>query len=172
MNTPNNRRRRESQQRIEEAFTALLAEKELNRISVTDICAMAGVNRTTFYANYTDVYALAEAVKEGLKREVLSLYPDELQSRESSFDFLRLLRHIKENQLLYKTYFRLATDDDVTTFGYDRVASERYYGNRHISYHIAFFSSGLNAVIKQWLSGGCRETPEEIDSIIKTEYAK
>ena len=29
---------------------------------------------------------------------------------------------------------------------------------------------GLNAVIKKWLNGGCKETPEEINDIITSEY--
>jgi len=35
---------------------------------------------------------------------------------------------------------------------------------------VAFFYSGLNAVIRRWLENGCRETPEEIDEVIRREY--
>lgn len=42
--------------------------------------------------------------------------------------------------------------------------------NRHIEYHIEFFKSGFNAVVKKWLAGGCQETPEEMDEIIRSEY--
>lgn len=38
-------------------------------------------------------------------------------------------------------------------------------------YHIEFSKSGLNSIIKLWLINGCKESPEEIDSIIKSEYA-
>jgi len=48
-------------------------------------------------------------------------------------------------------------------------AVERF-DNKNIDYHIAFFSSGLNAVIKMWLDNDCRESPEEIYNIIKEEY--
>ena len=37
MNTPNNKRRRESQRRMENAFVQLLQERELHQITVTDI---------------------------------------------------------------------------------------------------------------------------------------
>ena len=60
MNTANNRRRRESVERIEKVFIDMLQTKELNEISVSDICKQAGLNRTTFYANYTDIYGLAD----------------------------------------------------------------------------------------------------------------
>ena len=46
------------------------------------------------------------------------------------------------------------------------------YNGEHIDYHIAFFSAGLNALIRHWLDGGCKETPEEMVEILKSEYAK
>lgn len=55
MNTPNNKRKKESMERIEKVFIELLQTKALDKISVSDICKHAGLNRTTFYANYTDI---------------------------------------------------------------------------------------------------------------------
>ena len=37
MNTPNNKRRKESQEKIERIFVELIQEKNLNEISVTDV---------------------------------------------------------------------------------------------------------------------------------------
>lgn len=34
----------------------------------------------------------------------------------------------------------------------------------------SFFKAGLNAIVKKWLEGGCRETPEEMNEIIHSEY--
>ena len=56
MNTPNNKRKKESIKRIEKVFIELIQTKELDKISVSDICKRAKLNRTTFYANYTDIY--------------------------------------------------------------------------------------------------------------------
>ena len=33
-----------------------------------------------------------------------------------------------------------------------------------------FFKSGLTAIIKMWLAGGCKEEPEEMNEIIISEY--
>jgi hypothetical protein len=40
----------------------------------------------------------------------------------------------------------------------------------HIRYHIEFFRNGLNAIIKLWLAGGCKESPSEMAEILKKEY--
>ena len=42
---------------IRQALFDLLKEKPLNKITVTDICKMADINRSTFYSYYEDVYA-------------------------------------------------------------------------------------------------------------------
>ena len=171
MNTPNNKRRRESQERIEKAFVRLLQKQELEKVSVAAICREAGVNRTTFYANYLDVFALAESVQQKLETEVIGLYHDEREGRYHSYDFLKLFRHIKENQIFYKTYFKLGGTSQLRHVGLDMAMAEKLYGSRNIEYHIEFFSSGLNAVIRRWLENDCRESPEEIDEVIRREYS-
>ena len=169
MNTPNNKRRKESRRKIEEVFAALLQEREMNQITVTDICKLAQVNRSTFYANYVYVYSLAEKVKESLEQEVLKLYEDEWKNRRSEHNFLKLLHHIKEHQALYRTYFKLS-NGKLNVIGYDPMDAQKYHEGKHIDYHIAFFGNGFNAVLNMWLERNCAETPEELYSIIQSEY--
>ena len=170
MNTANNKRRRDSQNRIETAFVKLIQDHELNKITVTDVCKSAQVNRTTFYANYLDIYDLADAVQKRLEKEVFDIYREEREQKNNSNDFLKLFRHIRENQIFYRTYFKLGMDGRFQITEYDIHQAAAYYDNRHIEYHMEFFRSGLNAVIKKWLQNDCRESPEEILSIIEAEY--
>ena len=44
-----------SRKMIQRALVALLQEKELDKITVTDIVTRADINRGTFYAHYTDI---------------------------------------------------------------------------------------------------------------------
>lgn len=170
MNTRNNKRRRESVAKIEHIFVELLQIKQLNQITVSDICKKAGLNRTTFYANYLDIYDLADKIKEHLESELERLYQDEHINNFNSNDYLKLFRHIKDNQLFYKTYFKLGYDNNYKIFLYDTKQAEKYFNNKHIEYHIEFFKHGLNAVIKKWLENDCIESPEEIAEIIQSEY--
>lgn len=169
MNTANNKRRKESQKRIENAFVQLLQTQELAKISVTAICSSAQVNRTTFYANYLDIYDLADAVQKRLEEEVLGLATTDRENI-TSLDFLKFFHHVKDNQLFYKTYFKLGYDRHLRITDYDLKQAEKYYDNQYIEYHLEFFRSWLNAVIKKWLENDCAESPEEIYSIIVKEY--
>ena len=94
MNTKNNKRRRESVNKIEKAFIELLQNKELNEIKVSDICKICSLNRSTFYANFVDIYDLADKVREHLEDEVNRLYLAETTQGFNSNDYLRLFRHI------------------------------------------------------------------------------
>jgi AcrR family transcriptional regulator len=170
MNTANNKRRKQSRAKIESVFVELLQTKEINKISVSDICKLAGLNRTTFYSNYEDIYALADAVRENLEQNLGELYKDEIAGSFNSNNYLKLFRHIAENPMFYKTYFKLGYDDQYKIVDYDYSLAQKHFGNRFIPYHMEFFKSGLNAIIKMWLNGGCKETPEEMNEIVQSEY--
>lgn len=171
MNTPNNKRKKESMERIEKVFIELLQTKELSEISVSDICKRAGLNRTTFYANYTDIYGLADAIRDKLENEVSDLYKEEVTQGFNSNDYLKLFRHIRDNQIFYKTYFKLGYDNNYKIFQYDTALARRHFQNRFIEYHMEFFKAGITQIIKIWLKCGCKESPEDMFEIIKSEYS-
>lgn len=170
MNTKNNKRKRESMQKIEQVLIEFLQTKELNQISVSDICKKADLNRSTFYANYVDIYELADTIREKLEAEVSELYKDEITEGFNSNNYLVLFQHIKENQIFYRTYFKLGYDEKYKIWQYDYNLAKKHFGDRFIEYHMEFFKSGLNRIIKIWLQNGCKETPEEMFEIIKSEY--
>ena len=169
MNTPNNKRKKESQLKIQKAFANLIQEKNLNEISVTEICKITKLNRTTFYANYLDVYDLADKFREMMALELKEIYIDEYQNMNKSFDFLKLFNHIKENQLFYKTYFKLDVNElPIEEYNYN--LADSLFDNKYIDYHIEFFKAGLNAIILKWIANDCKESPETINDIIISEY--
>ena len=170
MNTKNNRRRRASIERIEKVFIELLQTKELQEITVSDICKLCELNRSTFYANFIDIYDLADKVREHLEEEVDRLYEAEKTQGFNSNDYLRLFRHIKDNQLFYRTYFKLGYDNQFKLEYYDIHQAQRDFDDKHIAYHAEFFRCGFNAIVKMWLAGGCKETPEEMEGMIRSEY--
>ncbi len=173
MNKKNNRRRRDSVSRIQQAFVELLQDRELKDISVSLLCQKTALNRSTFYANYQDIYALADAIRDQLWQEVMDLYgiaPDWSDSLVREHDYLRLFYHMRDNQLFYRTYFKLGYDGRHTIQFYDRSRARSDFNEEHIDYHLEFFQAGFNAIVKKWLAGGCRESPEEMEQILKAEY--
>ena len=91
-------------------------------------------------------------------------------SKQNPDGYLNMFRYIKDNQIFFKTYFKLESISMSLPTQYNIELAEKYYDNKFIDYHIEFFRAGLNAIIKKWLNNGCLESPEEINEIITTEY--
>lgn len=169
MNIKNNKRRRESQKKIEKAFIELLQTREMKDITVSELIKMTELNRSTFYANYIDIFDLADKTREKLENEFSNLFANYDYFNDHS-GALKMFTHIKENQIFYKTYFKLCYDDKHLISIYDTRRAEQEHIDRNIKYHIEFFRNGLNAMIELWLSGGCQESPEEMAKVLKAEY--
>ena len=170
MNTPNNKRRQASREKIEKLFIELLQTKELDQISVSELCKGAGLNRSTFYANYTDIYDRADCLRARLENEVAALYRDMTASKYLAENWLRLFYHIRDNQLFYQTYFKLGYDNAHSVSMSELYAAYPVFPEEMLEYHVEFFKAGFNAVVKKWLVGGCRETPEQMSDILISEY--
>lgn len=170
MNKKNNKRRRESVKKIQNAFIDFLETKDIHEITVSDICKKADVNRSTFYANFIDIYDLGDKITEKLHEDIYILYRDELMSGKSKGDYIKLFYHVKNNQPIYKTYFKLEKDKNNKTWFYNKRLAEEFFDNKNIDYHVEFFRNGFTALLKMWLFNGCKESPEELEEIIEIEY--
>ncbi len=170
MNTANNKRRRETLEAIKKAFAEIIQNLDLDQITVSQLCKRAGINRTTFYACYDGLYDVADSLRKELEESISKMYKDEIEGRHSSSDYTRLFYHIRDNQIFYRTYFKLGYDAKLSGFGYDESLAARHFDNRFIEYHIEFFRAGITRMIKMWLQRGCKESPEDLMEILRSEY--
>lgn len=56
---------------IYNAFIKLRSQKPLERITVKEICELARINKSTFYAHYTDIYDLSEHIESEIISDVI-----------------------------------------------------------------------------------------------------
>lgn len=169
MNIKNNKRKKKSQEKIEKVFIELLQTREIKDITVSDIIKRTGLNRSTFYANYVDIFDLADKTRVILEKEFSNLFADYDYFNERT-GAAKMFTHIKENQIFYKTYFKLCYDDKFLVSTYDTKRAEKEHIDKNIKYHIEFFRNGLNAIIQLWLKNGCQESPEEMAEVLHAEY--
>ena len=88
-------------------------------------------------------------------------------------NYLKMFKHIKENQIFYNTYFTLNYDNyPVSSSYYDIEFAKKWNRDKLIEYHAEFFKAGITAIIKKWLSNGCKESPEDITEVLVSEYIK
>lgn len=147
MNTTNNKRSVETDECLKNALIALLKDKELSGISVTELCETADIDRSTFYAHYEDVSALGNVCAADIEKRLSEV-------SHSADDFAWIFEYIKDHPEVFSVYFKLGVSK--TTGDYKKI----------------FFRTGAYSVAKMWFDGGCVESPEQMGEIVKREYEK
>lgn len=69
----NDRRIRRTRAAIQTAFLKLIVEKDINKITVKELCELADINKSTFYLHYRDMFDLAEHAKKQLAVEISNI---------------------------------------------------------------------------------------------------
>lgn len=178
MNTKNNLRFQQTEERIVEVFINLLQEKEIHKISVSEICRLSEINRTSFYLHYTDVYNLMEKIEHNM-----SLYFGKLFTAPENYNlgdrFVRLFLFIQEHQNFYRVYLNNQKEmhllegiipDSASASLQDMIKKLGFTKEHEYLYHQAFFKAGFTALVREWLNSGCMESPEELAEILHREY--
>ena len=147
MNVKNNKRRKESQEKIERAFVEFLQTREIKDITVSDLIKETGLNRSTFYANYEDISALANSYVAEIEKQVVA-------QPHAEDEFAWIFEYILENKELFRIYFKLGISQKTA------------------DYKTVFFRNGIYSVTKLWFEDGCIDSPQKMGEILKREYEK
>lgn len=175
--------------RMDEALLALLEEKDLEYITVKEICHRAGVNRSTFYLHYETIADLVNETLEMINQRFLSYFPQQeeevlgnLGTREreelilvTGEYLLPYLRFIRDNKKVYRAAFR----NPGSMQAYARYGElkqrilvpilERFaIPAAHRPYYMAYYVEGIIAIIKEWLRQDCGDEVEIIAHIIQS----
>ncbi|MFD1500655.1 TetR/AcrR family transcriptional regulator [Streptosporangium lutulentum] len=109
--TPSGDRRvRRTQATLARALLALVEERDLSRISVSDVADRAGVSRTAFYDHYRDVHELAEVASTAMIDSLIDSVPSPLpdsadRAREGTRSLAIFFARLAEHAGLYRSLF-------------------------------------------------------------------
>lgn len=176
------RRQKKTREAIFTAFTDLLSQKSYHQISVQDIIDRANIGRTTFYAHFETKDYLLKDLCEELFGHIIDTamglphghYHYVCGSAADSV-FLHLLRHLQENDRnilellssenneLFLRYFKSNLKKLIVTQYADKGLLNPL--DLPEDYLVDHISSAFVETVDWWLSGGRKETPEQI-----TEY--
>ena len=175
--------------RLDEALLALLEEKDLEYITVKELCHRAGVNRSTFYLHYETISDLVNETMEMINRRFLSYFPQQkeeilgnLESREredlilvTREYLLPYLRFIRENKKVYRAAFRNpgsvganARYRELKQHILDPILERFEIPSAHRPYYMAYYIEGIAAIVKEWLRQNCKDEVEMIADIIES----
>lgn len=175
--------------KMDDAFLALLEEKDFAYITVKEICAKAGVNRSTFYLHYETLGDLLNESVERMNRQFQDFMGKNSEAIVSDFatcpkDQLYLvtpeylvpyLTYVKQHRRLFRTVMEKGDALNLRSV-YGRLFShviapilQRFnVPKSDRPYLMAFFIQGMMAVIDEWLKGDCEDSVEHVASIIQT----
>lgn len=159
---------------IRQAFMELLKEKRLEKITVTDIVNRADINRSTFYAHYTDVKALIEEIQHEVIERTMVLVKE--------MDFMEILRQptpfvkklidiANENRELYAVLGKAALSmnqlERIKLLLVKKAMQlpqipEEIRSQKNFAVRINFFVGGIINVYQQYLMGNLDASSEEI----------
>lgn len=171
MNTKNNQRYQDMDHRMKTVLLHLLQTKDFEKITVREICEEAGVNRSTFYAHYQDIYEMMEQMEDRLNDELIERYRDVRLNPDAPLSedaLLPLLSHIRDHQYFYRVVMPYRRDNPtrmtanpVWRFLMDPVLEHAgIVSEADQEYYRIYFQSGSMMVIKHWIETGCT-TPED-----------
>lgn len=90
------RRVRYTKKAIRESFLDLLENKPLEKISVTEICKNADINRGTFYSHYSDPFELKHCLEQELVDVLVEGAKNAPSGRLTSLNALTILKENKD----------------------------------------------------------------------------
>ena len=105
MNTKNNLSFRNNENKIQNSLLQLLEDNDIDNITVKQICAVAGINRSTFYSHYDDILSLIHIIENRIHQEIISQYQDKADAGRGMLDgsfYHNFLTNIKKNKTFYK----------------------------------------------------------------------
>jgi len=165
-----NRRVRYTQMVIRQSFLELLETRPIEKITVTDICAKADINRGTFYAHYADPYDLLARIEQELLDKIARSLTG-VSVATSRAVIRELLTVIREDPGLCRSLFSEFGDKaflkKILDLGRDKTMEYWRAGAKDVplaklEWVYAFSAYGSMAVIQQWLQSGMRESPDEL----------
>ena len=167
------RREKKKKKAIKSAFARLLTEKDINDITISDIAAVADINRKTFYNYYSGVHEVIDEIENDIISHVDEALTDidfksSLESPYRIFekltavintdmDFFGYLLSMNSNVSLSSKIVELLTMK-VRALLKQSIEIE----DDRLDLMLVFMISGMVAVYKQWFNSDRSEPVEEL----------
>ncbi len=166
------RRTKYTKQLIKETFLNLLEKKDMNAITVKELCEIADLNRGTFYRYYLDIYDLLKQIEQEFIDEIKNSPPIERIEEHSIYSFTKGILSIFENnkklvKILFNTDRNIYFLNEVLEVAYDKCMNRWENLNPDIAGEevenaVVFIFNGALGVINNWVKNDFSSSSEDI----------
>ena len=170
--------------KMQSALINLLDKVEFDDVTISLLCKRAGVNRTTFYAHYDNLYDLLEEMQESVinsffeEQTQIHTTIEKLNKEDSVFInekyLIPYLNFIKDNKNLFKLFMKnlnVFSPNKILKFFIDDVftpilSKHDIKNSNQINYMAQYYLMGVTAITNAWVKNDCKESVKEICKII------
>lgn len=167
-----------TQRNFQDAFWLLYEKKSIDKITVKDICNLAGYNRSTFYQYYADVYDVLHKLEKQLLDEV-DEFVVYLVEQANNFDASQALKAILEifahlNKYITvllgphgDTEFTRKVVENLKPIWIKYFFKTEQYTAAEVDLLMEYYISGLLSMYQKWF---CDNNGVSIERIIQLSY--
>lgn len=163
-----------SKKMIRQAFLELIKEKEMSKITVTELVERADLNRATFYAHYPDIYGVLEEYENQDIEKLITILRDfEFQNffKNPIPLLLRINRYLEEDLEFYRIMITSKASESfleklkfifVQYMSSDPDIPQSVRNSVSFEMRLHFFAGGIINMYKQWFSGNLNGSLHDI----------
>lgn len=170
-----------------ETLITLLEEKDLEYITIKEICNKAGFNRSTFYLHYETIEDLLDETVNYITNKLIAHFNHNPKAfiekiTSSSKEDLNLvnesylkpyLEFIKDNKKVFHTAFKNPSVmkskeayNNLEKYIFNPILDKYNIKEYKKKYLLEFYFNGIIGIIKEWTINDCKDDIETIMNII------
>lgn len=171
------RRTKYTKKTIKDTLINLLSEKDINKITVSEICKIADINRATFYRYYLDVYDLLNHIEQDFEEELKNAYHPETNEENTVFFFSKAMLNVfLTNKELVKILFTTNNNiyflNTILSVAYEKCREKWQQDLPNLSeedmeYAAVFIFNGALGVVNFWVKNDFDKDIDEVSEIIE-----
>lgn len=167
-----------TQRNFQDAFWLLYEKKSIDKITVKDICSLAGYNRSTFYRYYADVYDILHELEKQILDEV-DEFVVYLVEQANNFDATQALQSILGTFARLNKYIIVLLGPHGDTEFIRKIVENlkpiwikyffrtNQYTAAEVDFFMEYYISGLISMYQKWF---CDNNGVSIERIIQMSY--
>lgn len=161
---------------LKNSLIELMGENPISKISVKALCESADINRSTFYAHYTDQYDLLRQLEQEMiteLRKYITIDAFSKQSAQTLQSMNQILDFISKNADIFKTLLsehgNSSFHKEIMTLAQEKIIldilSNPNIDTRTSEYLRCFAVTGALSIIQKWLYDGMIESTEKMSEL-------
>lgn len=163
------RRIRYTKMVLQQALIALMKEKPLNQITITEICKKADINRNTFYQHYASPHDLYQVIETALLDKIMLAIHQEDNIEKL---FLKVCETLEANKEFSEIIFSQPGGDAFIKKVLTLSRKLKGFKSPHaidmlIADHLyTFVEAGTLGVFRAWVLNGFQESPKILSNTL------